>query len=101
MHYVADDSGTEYVILMNAVRDLILPNPPSAELIAITPLIEEHVTVLEGKFLCLQLMNPNGAHCWLLRASSMKCWLLRASSMKIAGGGEGDRDAVSQVPSSL
>jgi hypothetical protein len=91
MHYVADDSSPEYVILMNAVRDLILPNPPSAEVIAITPLIEEHVTVVEGKFLCLRPMNPNGAH----------CWLLRASSMKITGGGEGDRDAVSQVPSSL
>lgn len=51
--------GTEYMILMDAVWDLILPNPATAELVSVSTLIEQDIPREEAQLGRLRLGDPN------------------------------------------
>lgn len=53
------NSRTEYMVLMNAIFDLIFPNPSTAELVTVTPLIEENISPNKPQRLGFDCRNSN------------------------------------------
>jgi hypothetical protein len=50
------------MILMNAFRQLLVPDPAAAEFVSITPLVEEDITLTEPESDNVRLSCWNGLH---------------------------------------
>lgn len=68
---IVEKPGPEYMVLVNAVRYLILPDPSSPKLVPVTSFVEEDVTGFELKLLGGCGWNSDGSNLTEVKVASL------------------------------
>ena len=59
------------MVLVDATRDLVLPDAPATKLVAVATLVEEYVPSFKAKFLYLRWRRGDGLHLGEIEIASL------------------------------